>query len=104
MTSAPRGLPIRYPPFSPGWSANDNAMVARMTGEGVGAVAKSMGQPDRTTTFLDGSVRVAVELLGAVVIGHGVYQPGWRWSLHAGPLKVAPHSATSATCSTAAWP
>lgn len=46
---------------------------------------KSMQTPDRVTEFLDGSVRVAVEL-GTVVLGHGTYRPGWRWSLHARPI------------------
>ncbi len=34
--------------------------------------------------FIDGSTRSYVELRTAV-IGFGTYQPGWRWSLHAGP-------------------
>lgn len=46
---------------------------------------KSIHNPDRATEFLDGSVRVAVEL-GTVVLGHGTYRPGWRWSVHAGPI------------------
>jgi len=35
-------------------------------------------------TFIDGSTRSYTELR-TVVIGYGTYQPGWRWSLHAGP-------------------
>lgn len=50
------------------------------------AEVRSFDDPDRTTTFLDGSVRVAVVLLGGAIAGHGVYLPGWRWSVHAGPM------------------
>ncbi|HYO86551.1 MAG TPA: hypothetical protein VES01_08880 [Dermatophilaceae bacterium] len=48
-------------------------------------VVRSIHHPDRTTTFLDGSVRVVVELAG-VAVGHGVYRSGWQWSRHVGPL------------------
>ncbi len=34
--------------------------------------------------FLDGSTR-SFALLRSVAVGLGVYQPGWRWSVHAGP-------------------
>ena len=47
---------------------------------------KSLGQPDRRTTFLDDSERVVVTLPGGSTIGHGTYEPGWRWSAHAQPL------------------
>ncbi len=33
--------------------------------------------------FLDGSVRSSI-LLQSASIGLGIYQPGWKWSLHAG--------------------
>ena len=54
--------------------------------ENAGAEVKSIQQPDRTVEFLDGSVRVTVELLGAVVVGHGTYRPGWKWSVHVAPM------------------
>jgi hypothetical protein len=60
-------------------------MFMFVTDESADPVVKSIHQPDRTTTFLDGSVRVVVEL-GTVAVGHGVYQPGWQWSRHVGPL------------------
>jgi hypothetical protein len=60
-------------------------MLTFVTDESADPVVKSIHQPDSTTTFLDGSVRVVVEL-GAVAVGHGVYQPGWQWSRHVGPL------------------
>jgi len=34
--------------------------------------------------FIDGSTR-SHTILRTAAIGHGIYQPGWRWSLHAGP-------------------
>ena len=34
--------------------------------------------------FIDGSTR-SYATLRTAVIGFGMYQPGWRWSLHAGP-------------------
>jgi hypothetical protein len=36
-------------------------------------------------TFLDGSERKAT-ILDSVVIGKGKYLPGWKWSLHVGPI------------------
>ena len=39
---------------------------------------------DNTRIFIDGSTRSHAALRTAV-IGFGTYQPGWRWSLHAGP-------------------
>ncbi|MCV7125947.1 cupin domain-containing protein [Mycobacterium lacus] len=52
----------------------------------VDAQVKAIQQPDRVVEFLDGSVRVAVELLGTVAVGHGTDRPGWRWSLHVAPM------------------
>ena len=52
----------------------------------LGAQVKSIQLPDRAVEFLDGSVRVAVELVGAVVVGHGTYRPGWKWSDHVAPM------------------
>jgi hypothetical protein len=37
-----------------------------------------------TRVFIDGSTR-SYTALRTAVIGFGAYQPGWRWSLHAGP-------------------
>lgn len=48
----------------------------------------SIANPDagaRPATFLDGSTR-NVAALPSLFVGKGVYRPGWRWSLHAGPL------------------
>ncbi|MGD9253078.1 MAG: hypothetical protein PVG92_04010 [Holophagae bacterium] len=46
-------------------------------------VAADLTAMDGARRFLDGSERATVELLSAT-IGRGVYQPGWRWSEHAG--------------------
>lgn len=46
------------------------------------------GNPNNNSnirTFTDGSIR-SCTLLHTAAIGFGVYQPGWRWSLHVKPL------------------
>jgi uncharacterized cupin superfamily protein len=50
-----------------------------------GLHVRNLESPDASWTFLDESVRAAVEL-GAIVIGRGIYRPGWRWSEHVRPL------------------
>jgi uncharacterized cupin superfamily protein len=45
--------------------------------------AKNLNNSEQLRSFLDGSIRQAVQLKTAV-IGLGTYQPGWKWSLHAG--------------------
>jgi hypothetical protein len=54
-----------------------------------GVVVGSLNQRQDARTFLDGSQRWVVTLPSAV-IGKGVYQPGWRWSAHAGPQTGEP--------------
>jgi hypothetical protein len=49
------------------------------------ALAHTDFSAGREITFLDGSTRL-VASLGPTWIGRGVYRPGWRWSLHAGPM------------------
>ena len=44
----------------------------------------NLKKSNNTRKFLDGSSRVHV-LLRSAAIGFGTYQPGWKWSLHAGP-------------------
>ena len=46
-------------------------------------VAKNIISSEQSRRFLDGSVRQTIQLKSAV-IGLGTYQPGWKWSLHAG--------------------
>jgi hypothetical protein len=47
-------------------------------------VVKSFDQPEFSRTMLDGSSRSAV-FLRTSIVGLGTYEPGWRWSVHAGP-------------------
>jgi len=49
-----------------------------------GLVAKSLETPDGSDVFLDDSRRSRITL-ATVVLGRGVYRPGWRWSAHAQP-------------------
>jgi hypothetical protein len=44
---------------------------------------------EQSRIFLDGSNRSVVQLRTAVV-GLGTYQPGWKWSLHAGTQSGKP--------------
>jgi hypothetical protein len=44
-------------------------------------VAKSLQTPDGSRVFLDDSHRDLITL-ATVVVGRGVYRPGWRWSVH----------------------
>jgi hypothetical protein len=44
---------------------------------------RSLDNPDGKWEFGDGSSRAAVQFAEGFAIGRGVYQPGWRWSLHA---------------------
>ena len=46
-------------------------------------IAKSLANSENSRTFLDGSTRSVAQLRSAT-IGLGTYQPGWKWSLHAG--------------------
>lgn len=57
-----------------------------MDHEYIDAEVRAIQQPDVTTNFVDGSTRVEVRLLGAVALGYGTYLPGWKWSVHVGPM------------------
>ena len=52
-------------------------------------VVRDVGGAEDRREFLDGSTRACVDL-PSMVIGRGVYQPGWRWSEHAGPQTMKP--------------
>lgn len=52
-------------------------------------IQKSTECPDLDTTFIEGSFRKAV-ILQSSAIGIGTYNPGWRWSLHAGAMTGKP--------------
>lgn len=49
-----------------------------------GIVKGNLSTAGNNRTFLDGSTR-SYAVLRTAVVGFGTYQPGWRWSLHAGP-------------------
>ena len=55
----------------------------------IGVVSAAAENPETQRVFLDGSTR-SHALLRSVVVGLGVYQPGWRWSRHAGPQTGKP--------------
>lgn len=46
-------------------------------------VVKNIESSEESRRFLDGSVRQSIQLRTAI-IGFGTYQPGWKWSEHAG--------------------
>lgn len=50
----------------------------------LGIVQGTPRNDDNTREFVDGSTR-SYAALRTAAIGWGTYQPGWRWSLHAGP-------------------
>ena len=54
-----------------------------------GIVAAAAENDETRRVFLDGSTR-SFALLRSVAVGHGVYRPGWRWSLHAQPQTGKP--------------
>lgn len=51
-----------------------------------GIVKGNPSTAENTRVFMDGSTRSHAALRTAA-IGFGTYQPGWRWSLHAGPQR-----------------
>jgi mannose-6-phosphate isomerase-like protein (cupin superfamily) len=50
----------------------------------INIVKGNPSKSENTRIFTDGSTRSFVDLRSAA-IGFGIYQPGWQWSLHAGP-------------------
>lgn len=53
--------------------------------------AKNLDEPDASRFFLDKSRRDVIKL-SSVIIGRGMYGPGWRWSEHGAPT-YAKHAA-----------
>lgn len=45
---------------------------------------KRFDEPDETRHFEKG--RLDLLKLGSMTVGRATYEPGWRWSLHVGPL------------------
>jgi hypothetical protein len=54
-----------------------------------GVVSASAKNAETRREFLDGSTR-SFALLRTAAVGLGVYLPGWRWSVHAGPQTGKP--------------
>jgi hypothetical protein len=50
----------------------------------IGIVKGNPSTSDNSRVFIDGSTR-SYAALRTAAIGFGTYQPGWQWSLHAGP-------------------
>lgn len=57
--------------------------------ESISPLRRSLTESGNVREFLDGSVR-SFEMLRNAGIGLGTYQPGWRWSVHAGPQASGP--------------
>jgi len=46
-------------------------------------IVKNIFNSEQSRRFIDGSVRRTIQL-NTAVMGLGTYQPGWKWSIHAG--------------------
>lgn len=73
------------PLSSPSGVVNREVEIAAMAG----IVSAPVVNPETRREFLDGSTR-SHAILRTAAVGLGVYQPGWRWSLHAGPQTGIP--------------
>jgi quercetin dioxygenase-like cupin family protein len=56
-------------------------------GEGLKVVLRRFESPDETRTFEKG--RFELVRIGGMTLGRATYEPGWRWSVHVGPLTGA---------------
>ncbi len=50
----------------------------------VGAILKRFEHPDEVRLMEKG--RFEIVRIGGLTVGRAVYQPGWRWSEHVGPV------------------
>jgi quercetin dioxygenase-like cupin family protein len=48
--------------------------------------AKKFDSPDEVRPFEDDKGKVEVVELSGNMVGHGTFEPGWRWSEHVKPL------------------
>ncbi len=55
--------------------------------EKIGVVLKHFDAPDEIRTFEKG--RLELVRFGSLVLGRARYEPGWKWSLHVGPIAGA---------------
>ncbi len=51
-------------------------------------ILKRFESPDETRILVKG--RFEVVRLGGMTIGRATYEPGWKWSVHVGPIVGAP--------------
>ena len=51
-------------------------------------ILKSFENPDETRRFEKGKFEIVQ--IGGMILGRATYEPGWKWSLHVGPLAGAP--------------
>ncbi len=58
-----------------------------MNPEKIGVVLKRFDAPDEIRAFEKG--RLELVCLGSLVLGRARYEPGWKWSLHVGPIAGA---------------
>lgn len=58
-----------------------------MSPEKIGVVLKRFDSPDEIRTFEKG--RLELVRLGSIILGRASYEPGWKWSLHVGPMTGA---------------
>jgi hypothetical protein len=59
-----------------------------MSPELIEVVLKRFETPDEVRVFEKG--RVEIVHIGSSVIGRALYEPGWKWSEHVGPIVGAP--------------
>ncbi len=55
-----------------------------MTRTMMDVILKRFETPDETRVLAKG--RFEIVTLGGVTIGRATYEPGWKWSIHVGPL------------------
>ena len=66
------------------FSIRNGSMAKRNQNSQIGIVKGNPRNSVNSRVFIDGSTR-SYAILRTAAIGFGTYQPGWRWSLHAGP-------------------
>jgi hypothetical protein len=63
--------------------------MSQMNNAGLRCVKGNPAKSDNARIFIDGSSRSSV-LLRSCAVGLGAYNPGWKWSSHAGPQTGKP--------------
>src|SRR5260370_34648974 len=58
-----------------------------MMAQNMDLMLKRFEQPDEVRTFEKGKFEIV--RIGGMAIGRATYEPGWRWSLHVGPVTGA---------------